>query len=404
MIVKLLSTLSLIAVSWASVHLDQVTLRLEEHYLAILLESENMVGIMATMVENDVYMQMLDDLLEPAEIALEDSTADFIDHVDSLVEPERSRVKYYIPTNHKIHWYSSRLGEVLVRMQKAATYLAGADVDDEEEGLRVLHLALGGGLYPILVDLKSQLVPQSQGFEVSSWLGILQQMHARILVSIFRAPTEWSALISDTEYVLAALVESAGGDGIEPEELEVVNAREVALRVGGVTIPDEVVEEAIGVGWCCLTACLRRCSGRDAVAEDPVADPPNGPVQNPPVNPAPAAASTVVFNAYIEQSLQMLAEILMDVAQVDGVSAEQIPATLLEIRNKYVVEITKMIRAMITNSPPSFDINPALTIQLHLFDILANNPPSIDWFATKREILESIKSLRFQFNAARQPI
>ena len=403
MIVKLLSTLSLIVFSSASAHMHQVALRLEEHYMAMLMHPDNIARLVRTMADDDVYSQMLDELIEPEE--MEEST-----DIDNVAPPLRTdgppRVKYYIATNHPIHWQISQLGEVVARMRKASVNLEQGDSLNQEAWLNHLHLALGAGLYPIIVDLSSTLGPnQSNGFETSSWLGILTQTHARVLVSIAQIPQDWATLVSATEYVLAALLESAAR-GLADEEvpLELEEAPAVNLRVGGVTIPDEVVEEAIGVGWCCLTACLRRCSGRDAVVEQPPADPANVPhVPLASADPAPRASSSAVFTAYmIDESLQVLGDILMEVAEIEPLSVEHIPEILLPLRTKYAVKITKMIRAMITNSPPSFDINPTLTIQLHLFDLLANNPPAIDWFATKRELLQTINGLRLQFNAARQ--
>lgn len=167
-----------------------------------------------------------------------------------------------IPAGSYVHKALSKLSCLEAQLENSELTARIADGAQGAAALDQVFDNLNIGLYQLVQEVNYMMSSERFSEGIEQWNSILTQLHYRssLFFASGIAAVEWPQFRSLMRFGLSVL-----GDKVEMSVVDtrpMMRARE--MRIGNVDIPDEVVDEAVNLAWCCLTSCIRWVISRGA--------------------------------------------------------------------------------------------------------------------------------------------
>lgn len=247
------------------------------------------------------------------------------------------------------------------------------------------------GLYQLVQEVNYMIRSERFSAGVEQWSSILTQLHYRsaLFFMIENPAAEWPQFRSLMQFGLSVLGDKVG---MSVDTQKVTHALDV--RIGNINVPDVVVEEAVNVGWCCLTSCLRWIVSSGATTTVAPTISTFGPTPDPLIGMQRRTA----LAGFITSVNKDLDEMITLVGRVEGVAGGDEVAFDLAIAELRSVVLSKysaiLVAALGTGFLTAAELSSAKDRLQPISDRLVAALNISDWPAVRDDIQASVGLLR----------
>ena len=254
-----------------------------------------------------------------------------------------------------------------------------------------------------LYQLQQEITYKSAGRQttgIQRWKRILKQVQLRT-AAFFAGPREtasdkWRSFSPVTKFVLLALIEAVEASAARDAPRRLAGpGTAVGVNIGGVEVPDIVVESSVNLFCHCLAACFDRLSARLTPAATTTPAPP----LTPPPTPDPRLAELPKYAALVNADIDL---ILTQVGVVDtATTAETFEPAVAELRSLVLEKYSAILTfALSTPTLATINFNDSKTRLIALNTSLSRSLTIADWATIKGEISQAVRGLRAELLGA----